>query len=107
MLTWTLYGAPVGDPYRRVKRVRRVFVQDVGPLSAPQLTTLAARMAAFVLRGQPGTHHVPSGLPYREVAGMAVSVPPGGGEGGANRTPGQHRIIGRPAESKPTEGVIR
>ncbi len=84
VLVWDLYRAPVGEPALKPWRRRRVHIQHSGPLSAPQLTQLAVRMGGFVLSGLGAQAAVPRGLPWHEVGGQAGSVPPGGGEGGAN-----------------------
>lgn len=107
VLDWTVYRARVGAGERRPWKRRRVLIRNTGPLSVPQLTGLAGRMAAFVLADQPGTHHVPRGLPWMEPGVTQWSVPPGGGEGGEKPAHPLTVSTVRPAVPQPTEGLIR
>lgn len=102
--SWTvlrphLAGAPHSKPKQRV-----VQLIHPEPLSVPQLTVLAQRMAALVLSGARGTAHVRKGLPWREVGVTAWSVPPSGGEGGeslAHLVPqGNHPKVHEPLTEK-------
>ena len=107
VLDYELYRAPLGDPIRRVAQRRRVLIDHPGPLSPAQLLHLAVRMGGYVLLGARGTAHVPTGLPWREIAPPKGSVPPGGGEGGARRHPPQRDRTGREYPQLLTEGLIR
>lgn len=106
VLDWTVYRARVGDGVRKPWKHRRVLIRDTGPLSVPQLTTLTRQMAAYVLVGQAGQHLVQKGRPWREPGRTDWSVPPGGGEGGARRTPPQRDRTGREYPQLLTEGLI-
>jgi hypothetical protein len=106
VLDHVLYRAPVGDPIRRPVARRRVLIHHPGPLSPAQLLALAVRMGGFVLSGARGTALVPRGLPWREVGATEWSVPPGGGEGGANPVPLPRDRSGREYPLIPSERLI-
>jgi hypothetical protein len=106
VLDWTLYRAPLGDPIRRPAQHRRVLITVDSLMTPDQLTQLVGRHASYVLVGARGVRPVPRGLPWREIAPPKGSVPPGGGEGGANRAPLQRDRTGREYPQPLTERVI-
>lgn len=84
ILDWRVYRSSAGGVMKRVKTHRRVMIRHDADLSPQQLTSLCSRMAAYILGALGGNQHVPRHLPWREVGATEWSVPPGGGEGGAN-----------------------
>lgn len=95
-LDWTEYTAKLAGAMKSKRAHRRVRIRYDERLSTPQLTVLAGRMSAYVLASSRGHQFVPRHLPWQEVGSTEWSVPPGGGEGGANR----------PGEAGMTEGTI-
>lgn len=81
-LTWSVHRSRRGEPSRRLWRMRRVLVRVDREANIPQLTTLAARMAAYVLPKLPGSAHWPRGEDWMEVGATEWSGSPGGGKGG-------------------------
>lgn len=81
-LTWSVYRSRRGDPSRRLWRMRRVLVRVDQGANIPQLTILAARMAAYVLPKLPGSAHWPKGESWQEIGATEWSGSPGGGKGG-------------------------
>jgi len=96
ILDWRVYRSKALNPVRRPSAHSRVRIRHAEPLSEIQLTVLAGRMVAYILARRPGHQFVPRHLPWQEVGATEWSVPPGGGEGGANR----------PGDAGLTEGTI-
>jgi hypothetical protein len=86
ILDWFEYRPVASGLMKRVAKQRRVMVRHGEALGPSQLTSLIARMATYVLARSTGNASVPKHLPWMEVGATEWSVPPGGGEGGANRS---------------------
>jgi hypothetical protein len=86
VVDWHVYRPTGGSPLRRPRAHRRVRIALSQDLDAVQLTEVCRRMALHVLSTSRGNAAVPRGLPWHEVGAGSWSVPPGGGEGGANRS---------------------
>jgi hypothetical protein len=88
VLDWSVYRSKAGAAMKRRASHRRVHIRIDEVLQEAQLTVLVQRMAVYVLASLRGHQFVPRHLPWMEVGATEWSVPPGGGEGGANRKDG-------------------
>lgn len=83
---WYLYRAMGSNAMKRPRAHRRVRIRITEDMSAQQLTEIVRRMAQHVISTSRGTAYVPRGASWQEISEGSWSVPPGGGEGGENRS---------------------